>query len=214
MRGLIFILRVVFLFSISHIFAQTSNINVDVNSTVNPLESSKAVDDRTRNNKSDNSQSRVIIGQGATIIISSSDDDQARILVKVVDVSSGGRLREVLKENDINVEYSDIIQKNDEILNSSSVPIEFTIEKAYPNPFNPVVNIRYGLPETSPVHIVIYNLAGHLVLDYNIGEKSAGWHDFQWNGTDVSGNHLGSGIYFVTVQANDIIKNQKVTFVK
>ncbi|MEE9189540.1 MAG: FlgD immunoglobulin-like domain containing protein [Candidatus Neomarinimicrobiota bacterium] len=158
--------------------------------------------------------SRIIIGQGASIIIRSSDNDKPRILVKVVDVTSGGALREVLDEENIAADISEIIQKNDELQNSLAVPLGFTIEKAYPNPFNPVVNIRYGLPETSPVHIVIHDLAGHRILEYDVGEKSAGWHDFQWDGTDVAGKSLGSGIYFVTVQVSEAIKNQKVTLVK
>ncbi|MEE9189543.1 MAG: FlgD immunoglobulin-like domain containing protein [Candidatus Neomarinimicrobiota bacterium] len=190
------------------------NIGLSQNKILPPIVAETVADEVTSNNQTDQSQSRIIIGQGATIIIRSGDNDNARILVKVVEIKSGGALREVLSEENIAADVSEIIQKNNELQNSLAVPLEFTIEKAYPNPFNPVVNIHYGLPESAPVHIVIHDLSGRRILDYNVGEKSAGWHDFQWDGTDVAGKLLGSGIYFVTIQVSEIIKNQKVTFVK
>ena len=44
------------------------------------------------------------------------------------------------------------------------LPIEFSISKAYPNPFNPTVNIDIAIPEKAIVKIKIYNLINIFIL--------------------------------------------------
>ncbi len=39
-------------------------------------------------------------------------------------------------------------------------PIEFSIYNAYPNPFNPTVNIDFSIPEPSNIKLNIYDLLG------------------------------------------------------
>ena len=38
----------------------------------------------------------------------------------------------------------------------------FALHNNYPNPFNPITNIRYDIPEVSDVRIDIYNINGPL----------------------------------------------------
>ena len=108
------------------------------------------------------------------------------------------------------IDFSAIANNN---LNAM-VPTEFVLENAYPNPFNPTTNIRYGLSENTNVNIMIYDMTGRLVSKYDIGEKSPGWYNFQWNGTDHYDQKVGTGMYFLTIVAENIVKHQKVTFLK
>lgn len=96
----------------------------------------------------------------------------------------------------------------------ASLPSEFIIEKVYPNPFNPVVNIRYGLPENAPVKITIHDIRGRLVDNFSLNNQKAGWHEYIWNGTDSNGQSIGTGVYLFTIQADNLIKKQKITFLK
>ena len=48
---------------------------------------------------------------------------------------------------------------------SVEIPTEFVLKPAFPNPFNPVTNIEYGLPSDSYVSISIYDVNGRQVTE-------------------------------------------------
>lgn len=100
------------------------------------------------------------------------------------------------------------------VLELLGIPNEFTINQAFPNPFNPMTSIRYGLPRQSQVHIVIFDITGRQIVNYLESEKAPGWHDFKWVGIDQFGEIVGTGIYIVRIQAGPLVKTQKITFLK
>ena len=54
----------------------------------------------------------------------------------------------------------------DEILDNDSVgeiPVKFKIDSAYPNPFNPSININILMDLTSDVNISIVDVNGRLI---------------------------------------------------
>ncbi len=162
-----------------------------------------------------NIESMIIVGQGATVIIKSNDQTNARVLAKVIDLSQGGIVRELLNGKNINANITTDAETAAAVVeNEVSLPLEFTIERAYPNPFNPVVNVRFGLPQEAPVHILIHDIAGRLIGDYKVGNRSAGWHEFSWNAVDMLGQGVGTGIYLLTIQAGDKLQKQKITYIK
>ena len=46
------------------------------------------------------------------------------------------------------------------------IPTEFAISSAYPNPFNPTVNIDFSIPEESIVYIKIFDLLGRNIFNH------------------------------------------------
>lgn len=69
---------------------------------------------------------------------------------------------------------------------------------AHPNPFNPETAISYTLKGDGPVSMRIYGVSGRLIRTLKQGEQtSSGTYSVRWNGTDDSGNHVPSGVYFV-----------------
>ncbi|NHZ86985.1 MAG: S8 family serine peptidase [Planctomycetia bacterium] len=106
--------------------------------------------------------------------------------------------------------FSIIVSGNDESL----IPEKLTIFKTYPNPFNPIVKISYGLPERANVKIVVHDIDGRMIAEYDLNVQDAGWHEFSWNALDYIGHTVGSGIYLLTIKAGDVVKTQKVTFLK
>ena len=167
------------------------------------------------NSATPNIESKIIVGQGATVIIKSNDQTNARVLAEIIDVSQGGVVKELLTGNSINADINVKTETAETVMeNEVTLPLEFTIEQAYPNPFNPVVHVRFGLPKEAAVHIMIHDIAGRLIGDYKVGNRSAGWHEFSWNAADMFGQDVGTGIYLLTIQAGDKLQKQKITYIK
>jgi len=166
-------------------------------------------------NEITNNHAKIIIGEGATIIIKSNNETNAKVLATIVDLRSGGKIKE-LTNADINTELSkDENEESKTAINQEiALPTDFIVEKAYPNPFNPVVSISYGLPTNSEVRILIHDLSGRKISEYTEDNKSSGWHEYRWDATDLEGNSIGSGVYLLTIQASDMVKKQKLTFIK
>jgi hypothetical protein len=80
---------------------------------------------------------------------------------------------------------------------SAAVPREFALEQNYPNPFNPVTTIRYDLPTSSNVSLVVYNLLGQEVSILRIGVESPGYKAVRWDASSRP-----SGIYFIRLRAS------------
>jgi len=157
-----------------------------------------------------NIDSHILIGSGARVIIDK--EASAKVWYDNVIVSNGGILQEIMKElNESNPSDEQEIGLPEEVV---GIPKDLTINKAYPNPFNPSVSINYGLPANSDVIFIIHDLSGRKIAKYGQSNKSAGWHEFRWNALDQQGNGVGTGIYLLTIHAGDMVKKQKLTFVK
>ena len=89
------------------------------------------------------------------------------------------------------------------------VPEEFLLKNAYPNPFNPVTTLEFGIPVDGNVSIEIYNLQGRLVETLTERYMEAGYHSVVWNADSHS-----SGMYFVQMRAGEFLKTQKLILVK
>jgi len=89
------------------------------------------------------------------------------------------------------------------------IPLEYGITNIYPNPFNPITNIKYDLPEYSNVHISIFNLSGNLIQILKQGSQNPGSYIVSWD----AGNHP-TGMYFVRMVADESIFTQKLMLIK
>ena len=94
------------------------------------------------------------------------------------------------------------------------LPTEFSLSKAYPNPFNPTVNIDIEIPQESEMEFFIYNLLGNQVFKHKESFKQAGKYRFRWNGLSNSGKQIPSGIYLIAMRYDSKIHTQKITFLK
>lgn len=87
---------------------------------------------------------------------------------------------------------------------SEVLPDQFTLHQNFPNPFNPSTTISFDLPEASDLHLIIYTITGETVASVIKTAISAGFRKVQWDGTDVSGKLVSSGIYFYYLEARAI----------
>jgi len=78
----------------------------------------------------------------------------------------------------------------------------FQLEQNFPNPFNPVTDISFYLPQKALAKLMIYNLKGEQVHELVHAALAAGWHRLSWNGRNQFDQPVASGIYFYQLIAN------------
>lgn len=93
-------------------------------------------------------------------------------------------------------------------------PDGFFLSDNYPNPFNSQTIIKYDLPKASNVQITIYNILGQRVNNLVNGERPAGFHQVTWDGDNVQGKTVASGVYFYRIKAEGFTKSKKMVLLK
>lgn len=83
----------------------------------------------------------------------------------------------------------------------AQIPNEFITYPNYPNPFNPITSIRFGLPESGRAIISVYTITGQKVKTLLDEQLSAGYHQLLWDGTDQNGSKVTSGVYLYHITA-------------
>tara|TARA_B100000214_G_scaffold309245_1_gene240820 strand:- start:215 stop:1600 length:1386 start_codon:yes stop_codon:yes gene_type:complete len=94
------------------------------------------------------------------------------------------------------------------------LPEVFALHNNYPNPFNPITNIRYDIPEVSDVRIDIYNINGQRVRTLVSREHQPGRYKVQWNATNEFGSPVASGMYIYKIYAKDFTSVKKLLLMK
>jgi len=90
----------------------------------------------------------------------------------------------------------------------NTVPNEFDLSAAYPNPFNSTAKISLLLRDAAQVELSIYDMLGRRVSS-DFRQLNAGKHTVSWHAENVP-----SGIYLLKATANGIVRSQKLTLVR
>ncbi len=94
------------------------------------------------------------------------------------------------------------------------IPVELSLDGNYPNPFNPVTTIRFGLPEPRKIRITVINLLGQEIIELVNDWKDIGRHEVQWQGQDHHGRPVASGMYFSVLSDGQKTIVQKMLLLK
>lgn len=89
------------------------------------------------------------------------------------------------------------------------LPPQFDLMANYPNPFNPVTQIRYTLPVDSPVNVSVYSLTGTLIKVLVNATQSQGNYQVEFDGSG-----LASGVYIYRLQAPGFVVSRKMVLMK
>ncbi len=85
---------------------------------------------------------------------------------------------------------------------------------AGPNPFNPRVELKFGLPHPSHVTLDIYDVRGMKIATVADEAYQSGHHSVFWEGADHNGRRVASGVYFARLKADEIGFTQRLMLVK
>ena len=85
----------------------------------------------------------------------------------------------------------------------------YSLDPAYPNPFNPTTTIEFSIPRTEFVTVKVYNLVGHEITTLINDELFTGNYSIKWDGS-----HQPSGLYFVQIESGSFYKTRKMMLLK
>jgi hypothetical protein len=88
------------------------------------------------------------------------------------------------------------------------------LDENYPNPFNPMTEISFSLPQAMHATLDIYNVLGQRVIVLYDGALEAGEYLIQWNATDQNGARVSSGIYFYRLTTEQGVISKKMVLLK
>ena len=90
-----------------------------------------------------------------------------------------------------------------------TIPKEYGLAQAYPNPFNPTTIINYQLPTDNWVTIKVYNVLGEEVTTLVDERQDAGYKSVKWNASSIP-----SGMYFYRMTVGSFVDVKKMLLLK
>lgn len=94
--------------------------------------------------------------------------------------------------------------------NQTGTPIEFGLSQNFPNPFNPVTIINFGLPKKSAVTLKIYDALGResaVLINNEI--RTEGFYNIEFDASK-----LPSGIYYYRLEGGSFTDTKKMIMIK
>lgn len=91
-----------------------------------------------------------------------------------------------------------------------TLPSEFTLGSAYPNPFNPNVTIPLGVPHVGRVTLDLFDVTGRLVAAVFDQQVVAGEHTISYSAP----SSLSAGLYLLRATSGTSIHTQKLLLLK
>lgn len=126
-------------------------------------------------------------------------DDTTGVLIRTVATASNFQFIDVYNP-------SGVTSSNNEV---NLKPLEYKLCNNYPNPFNPVTNIRFSVPKTALVSLKVYDALGREISSLINGVKLAGEYVISFNASN-----LPSGLYFYTLKAESFSSTKKMILLK
>jgi hypothetical protein len=92
---------------------------------------------------------------------------------------------------------------------NNEIPVKYYLSQNFPNPFNPVTRINYGVMKSSNVKISVYDMLGKEVAVLVNGTQTAGNYYAIFEASKYS-----SGIYYYKIQTGDFTEVKKMSLIK
>ena len=89
------------------------------------------------------------------------------------------------------------------------VPEEYSINNIYPNPFNPITNIEFSLPENAWVEISVYDIHGRQLETLISSFEYLGYYSISWDAREYS-----SGVYLIVMMSDTFKEVKQVVLMK
>jgi hypothetical protein len=89
------------------------------------------------------------------------------------------------------------------------IPVNYSLSQNYPNPFNPETAIRFRVPRSMFIRLVVYDIWGREVTTLVSQSLQAGTYETNWNASNFA-----SGVYGYRLIADDFTQTRKMVLLK
>lgn len=98
---------------------------------------------------------------------------------------------------------------------SNTIPDKYILYTNYPNPFNPSTIIRYAVPKSGLVKIIIYDALGKELAVLVNENHSPGTYEIMWNALNVKASYeISSGVYYCKIIAGEFSQTIRMTLLR
>ena len=162
-------------------------------------------------------QNRAFFSGGITEYDIVQSVENSETLISVIDFESnrdGTDLYMNVEEFDFNgtvYQASDLLEYRPL---ESNVPTLFELHKPFPNPFNPKTKIALNTTNDAKIELVIFDINGRLVREFDITGRPPGYQVVEWDASDNNGNQVSTGVYFIRFTNEASYQVQKIVFLK
>ncbi len=91
----------------------------------------------------------------------------------------------------------------------SPIPL-FSLNPAYPNPFNERVSWHVDMKTSAPILMEVYNVKGQKIRTLNYSRLDGGKNEVDWDGKDKDGQTCSSGVYLVKFTCNNYSQAKRI----
>lgn len=90
----------------------------------------------------------------------------------------------------------------------------FTLDQNYPNPFDNETYINFNLSKSENINLTVYDNIGRQIRILLDGVESEGTHSVLWDGSNLAGSSVSSGIYFFRLETDSKVVTKKMLKLK
>lgn len=99
-------------------------------------------------------------------------------------------------------------------VSETSLDVVNEISEVTPNPVSNNAVVKFNLNKAENVQLQIVDVLGNVVAELANDYFSAGTHQAEWNGRNITGQEIASGTYLVRMIAGDFITTKNINVVK
>ena len=94
------------------------------------------------------------------------------------------------------------------------LPISATLYPNYPNPFNSKTSITFSLSNPEVIDLSIIDVKGNTIKKLMHEKRPAGNSTVNWDGKNMNGESVTSGVYFCLLNVNEKSFISKIVLLK
>lgn len=95
-----------------------------------------------------------------------------------------------------------------------NLPVKLSLDQNYPNPFNAETQISFTIDKAAHINLTVYDILGKPVIELVNDYANVGTHTVSWNGSNLNGQQVASGLYFYQLKVDDQSVVRKMNLIK